>query len=350
MPKKILLIDDDPDIHRQTENAVKKAGHHLISALNGPEGIELAKKEEPDLVILDHLMPSMDGLTVYRILIEQYQNPERSIMPVIMLSGAEHGDDQRAAILESGINAYLQKPFGGKELINVIENVLVTSGITLRSNKLIKAVMNSKNFLESLVESCPVLIITTDENGRISYVNRKVQECLGHQPEALIGSLLPKLIPMHSGILQRLLGEKNGSSTGLIECSVPSLTGQQIPLAINYSHLADKQDNSLGLLAVGQDLTTQKELEKERIEKERLKAITESLATINHQINNPLMPILGNIQLMRRNDGYLEQDDKRKLEIIEINAKKISKIIREFNEAQNLSSVSYYGKTKMLEL
>ena len=103
-------------------------------------------------------------------------------------------------------------------------------------------------------------------------------------------------------------------------------------------------------MVVGQDLSDHKRLEKELLEKKRLEAITESLATINHQINNPLTPILGNLQLIRRDENIRSNNLLEKLDIIESNAKRILKIIQKFNQISKPVIKKYYGETNIIDL
>lgn len=351
--KKILLIDDDEDIHIHTRVIIEKAGYNFLSSFSGDEGLTKIKKENPDLIILDCLLPDKNGIQIYNALKKRPDYREYCDSPVVMLTGVGHSKHEIRYLLERGLNAYLEKPFGRKELLNIIENIFVTSEIKTRSEQLKNAIENTKNFLENLIQCCPVIIITTDVFGNITYTNKMITEVLGYDEKELIGKSLGVLLNSNRNLIKEMLSNDSPQSTlGTSEFGVEAKSGEIVPIALTCRYLRDHNENTCGLLAIAQDLSAQKQLEKELLEKERLTAIAESVVTINHKINNPLTPILGNVQLIRKDAAQLKKGHKRKLEIIEINAKKISEIIRNFNQLANLSANAkkYYGKTNMLEI
>ncbi len=347
MKKTILLIDDDRDIHVRTKMIIEGAGYQFYSAMTGLDGVEAAKQFKPTLIILDYCMPGQDGLTTYKHLSKQ---PELQNVPVVMLSAATHSNSEIKAILECGINARLQKPFGPRELLNVVENILVINEINIKNHELRLTLERSKDFLQNLVDSCPVVILTADLQGRIKYANKPVKEILGYEPDELPGMLLstifgevPDQAPWRQSSGKRL-------QEGVVEYEVQTKGGWTVPLGLTFSHLLDFNSNVLGILAIGQDLSAKKQLEKELLEKERLRAITDSLATINHKINNPLTPILGNIQLIRQDESQFAKGHREKLETIEVNARKICEVIKSFNRLTNPTTQTYYGNANLIEV
>ena len=84
MSKKVLIVDDDPDVRLFNATVVEESGHTPIEASNGEEGLKLVKKNRPDLVILDVLMPKQSGIRLYR---ELKTNKSLIGIPLIMLSG-----------------------------------------------------------------------------------------------------------------------------------------------------------------------------------------------------------------------------------------------------------------------
>ncbi len=133
-PKCILLIDDDKLMHEMAHVHLERVGYRLIDAYDGLSGVELARRELPDLILLDYMMPGMDGEEVFRQLTTDERYPALRSVPVIMLTG-RNIDAARMSLLERGVSAYLQKPFGLRELSDIIENVLVVHEIRQRSDK-----------------------------------------------------------------------------------------------------------------------------------------------------------------------------------------------------------------------
>lgn len=121
MPReKILIVEDDEDIVEMIAYNLKKEGYKILSALRGEEAVSLAKRERPDLIILDLMLPGIDGLEVCRTL---KKNEITMQIPVIMLT-AKSQEVDKVIGLEVGADDYVTKPFSPKELIARIRAVL----------------------------------------------------------------------------------------------------------------------------------------------------------------------------------------------------------------------------------
>lgn len=121
MPPKIMVVDDEPKIVKVIEFALKKEGMEVITAANGPEALELAVAERPDLVVLDIMMPEMDGFETFQRLKAMMD------VPVIMLS-ARSDEIDKVVGLRMGVDDYQTKPFSPTELALRIKAVLRRSG------------------------------------------------------------------------------------------------------------------------------------------------------------------------------------------------------------------------------
>ena len=120
MNSKILIVDDEEDILTLLEYNLKKAGFKVISADDGPEAIELAKKEKPALIILDIMLPSMEGTEVCKAI---KRDDATSHIPIIMLT-AKGEEVDRIVGLELGADDYITKPFSPRELVLRVKAVL----------------------------------------------------------------------------------------------------------------------------------------------------------------------------------------------------------------------------------
>lgn len=105
MPKKILFIEDEPALQTTFGDILKQNGYKMISALDGEIGLRLAKSEKPDLILLDLILPKMDGFDVLKSLKE---DPKTKKIPVIILTNVERIEDIDQA-LELGATTYLVK-------------------------------------------------------------------------------------------------------------------------------------------------------------------------------------------------------------------------------------------------
>jgi CRP-like cAMP-binding protein/CheY-like chemotaxis protein len=118
--KKILLIEDNKDVRENTAEILQLAKYNVITAKNGKEGVELAQKEKPDLIICDIMMPVLDGHGALHLL---SKNEETSSIPFIFLTAKAERSDFRKG-MEMGADDYLTKPFDDVELLNAIESRL----------------------------------------------------------------------------------------------------------------------------------------------------------------------------------------------------------------------------------
>ena len=117
MAKKILVIDDEPKIVEICQDYLVKAGFDVVHAYDGSTGLALARKSQPDLVVLDLMMPEMDGLDVCRELRRDGN------VPIIMLTARVEETDKLIG-LELGADDYMTKPFSPRELVARVRTVL----------------------------------------------------------------------------------------------------------------------------------------------------------------------------------------------------------------------------------
>jgi len=118
--KKILVIDDTEFMTKLITDILEAADYEVVSASDGVQGVQKVREEKPDLVILDVVMPGMDGFEVCKILRADEGN---NLMPIIMLTAHENEDDKLIG-LELGADDYIIKPFNGRELVSRVRNTL----------------------------------------------------------------------------------------------------------------------------------------------------------------------------------------------------------------------------------
>jgi len=117
---RILVVDDEPHIRRVLEAILGREGFEVLVASDGPQGLDELSAEDVDLVILDLMMPGLNGL---EILSKIRSDPDRAETPVIILT-AKGQDTDRDAALAGGANDFLTKPFSPKKLIARIHEIL----------------------------------------------------------------------------------------------------------------------------------------------------------------------------------------------------------------------------------
>lgn len=120
MGKKILVIEDDPAISRLVDYSLKHEGYDVTTASNGLEGIRKAHYEAPDLVILDVMLPGMDG---FEICHQLKSESDTSKLPILMFSAKAQEVDKDTG-LKVGADDYLPKPAAPADIVNRVEKLL----------------------------------------------------------------------------------------------------------------------------------------------------------------------------------------------------------------------------------
>jgi two-component system alkaline phosphatase synthesis response regulator PhoP len=131
MAKRILAVDDEKHILRLVQINLEKAGYDVITASNGREAVEAVQEHHPDLIVMDVMMPEMDGFEALQIL----KNDEAtSSIPVVMLTAKAQDADVFQG-WQSGADLYLTKPFNPMELLTFVKRILDAQSETEKSDK-----------------------------------------------------------------------------------------------------------------------------------------------------------------------------------------------------------------------
>ena len=119
MAKRILVVDDERHIVRLVEVNLQRAGYEVLTAYDGVEALEKTKADKPDMIILDVMMPRMDG---FEVLKDLRANADTKDIPVIMLT-AKAQDADIFKGWSSGVDSYLTKPFNPRELLAFVQRI-----------------------------------------------------------------------------------------------------------------------------------------------------------------------------------------------------------------------------------
>jgi CheY-like chemotaxis protein len=123
MGKVILIVEDDPKSLTLTRDLLQLSGYTTIEATDGERGVELAKANKPDLILMDIMMPKMDGYTACHAIKEDKATKE---IPVVMLTALGY-DLNKELARQTGADAYATKPFSRQELMDIISPFLAAS-------------------------------------------------------------------------------------------------------------------------------------------------------------------------------------------------------------------------------
>ncbi len=146
MPDKILVVDDEQDIVKVLSKILELAGYEVISAFNGAEAMQSARDGNPQLVLLDYMMPDMTGLEVLKR-IKEYSDE----IYVVMVTG-RGSEEVAASVMKAGASDYVIKPFVREQIIKVVKDTLRIRGAEIKARCLQEEVQELNRGLERKVE------------------------------------------------------------------------------------------------------------------------------------------------------------------------------------------------------
>jgi len=206
----ILVIDDEPELVKLLDYNLTKAGYLVLSAKDGENGLAAARKHAPDAIILDVMMPGLDGWEVCKRL---RTDPSTSALPILMLTAkAEEGD--RVLGLELGADDYVTKPFGVRELLARVKALLRRSEIATASPEVIKSgkIVIDSSRRTVTVAGKPVALTATEFNllkslaekeGRV--ISREDLLSLARGDEVAV---MDRTVDVHVAALRKKLGKQ----------------------------------------------------------------------------------------------------------------------------------------------
>jgi two-component system alkaline phosphatase synthesis response regulator PhoP len=204
----VLVIDDEQDLIELVRYNLEKDGFEVVGALDGENGLRIARERKPDLVIVDLMLPGLDGLEVCRVL----RGDERtSRIPVIMLT-ARSAEPDRIVGLELGADDYVTKPFSPRELAARVKAVLRRTGGRVEPRDVLRRGELTLDLArhEVLCRDEPVILTATEfrllhflaaRPGRVFSRGEMIDGALGREV-----AVLDRTIDVHVTALRRKLG------------------------------------------------------------------------------------------------------------------------------------------------
>jgi PAS domain S-box-containing protein len=251
---KILIVDD-----AETNVAVLKdylaKDYDVISASNGNDALELVKTEKPDLILLDVIMPVLDGFKVCKIIKRDYK---MDFVPVVMLTALKSKEDHHKGI-EAGADDFLKKPVEKFELQKKIASLL---RIKDQHDSLLRDLNKAYDYLDYV----GVLIAVLDKDYKLIHINKKGAELLGYKRKNILNRPWIDLF-VADDHMDRVTETYDNLQKGLIkpyeyhEYKIITITGKQKLYKWYDSPLTDENGKVYGIVISGEDITDKRNSE-----------------------------------------------------------------------------------------
>ncbi len=192
---RLLLVDDEPRLLSSLYELLRDRDYELVTATNGAEALAQLTRLKFDLILLDLRLPDMSGHEIM-----DFINAKGIEGDIIVMSG-DVGIEAAIGALKRGAYDYLRKPYSREELLKTVENALQKRRLAIDNARIASQLENSEKMYRYLVDSSPDIIYTLNHEGRITFVNDRVQQLLGFSREELIGKHYSVLV--HEEDLER---------------------------------------------------------------------------------------------------------------------------------------------------
>ncbi len=258
----VLIVNDEPDQLKLMGNLLAKAGYSVLTAFDGLDGLTLAQRERPDLVISDVSMPRMDGLEFCRKL---RADSELKSVPILLVSALQKDTESAVAGLRAGADDYLEVPFDSARLVAKVSRLLERSRLEAS--------------YRDLVEQATDMIFTQDLMGKVTSINLAGQKFLGRKEEDIVGNSFFSvfgIIPGSNGFA-RNFNRPQEAQEFRHQFVARSAGGEDRWLDLIVSPIKDRTEETVGFRGLARDITERKRFEEAlRDSEERYRLLFES--------------------------------------------------------------------------
>ncbi len=347
---RILIIDDNPQNAALVTAQLQRDGYAVTSASTGRTGLERAAADAPDVVLLDIMMPGMDGFEVCRAL---RADPHTRAVPVIVLTSLQERTDKLRA-LQAGADDFLSKPVDRAEL-------LARVGSAVRAKRLYDELAESRDEIsqqahllaaeksraEAVLYSMSDGVLTTDLEGRVTLLNPAAEAMFGITLESILGQPLGQALGLRTPSGQEL------DSAQLVEQAVrqePRATtqaiawcpgGRQVAVDMALAPVREAGGQPVALVVVCRDVTEQREIERAKREFVRL---------VSHELRTPMASIFGFSELLLDREPLTDAGREFATRIYQ-ETQRLLTLLSDFLDLERLESghLSYYPRSMRLD-
>lgn len=260
-PKSVLIIDDDRDISTVCRLFLARAGFVVHEAGTGWAGIERARETTPDAIVLDYMLPDIDGIGV---LGELKANATTSDIPVLMLTARTHRKDEEAA-WAAGVTDFLTKPFASGDLVQRVRQLMDKDDAKVRDHRRDEAMtrlnaagQETSRLLAAVIEGANDAVTLLSLEGTVRAWNLAAENLYGWSSEEMVGGTIELVCP--EGLTPAFDAAMAAASAGDRVESFETLRkrkdGSLLTVSVSLSPVRDGYSNVVGVSAIERDVST----------------------------------------------------------------------------------------------
>lgn len=336
-----ILIVDDAETNVNVIRDYLSEDYDVISASNGNDALELVKTEKPDLILLDVIMPVLNGFQVCKIIKHDYK---MDFIPVVMLTALKSKEDHHKGI-DVGADDFLKKPVGQFELEKKIKSLL---RIKDQHDSLLRDLNKAYDYLDYV----GVLIAVLDKDYKLVHVNKKGAELLGYKRKNIINRPWIDLF-VADDHMDHVTETYDNLQKGLIkpyeyhEYTIITITGKQRLYKWYDSPLTDENGKIYGIVISGEDITDKRKAEIKLQEyADQLKRSNDLKDLFTDILRHDLLNPAGLIKSFTEFLEDTELDEKQKHMLTNIKKSNL-KLIELIEDAAHLAKVESMDKIEL---
>jgi PAS domain S-box-containing protein len=356
----VLVVDDDAAMRETLSDALTAAGYQVETSADGASGLACVQRGRVDLILLDRMLPDIDGRELCR---RMRTHEHDAYLPILMLSARDDEASRHEGFL-AGVDDYVTKPF-------TIDNLLDRVAVWLRMRQMLKAATGIQQgqtptletHLAAVFHLAEAAILTKRLDGTVMSWNPAAEQLYGYTAAEIVGCSVDLIIPpdRHDEYQEVLTHLREGRRVDHLETVRLHKDGRRIDVSLSSSPVRDAEGTLVGAAMIALDITARKQAEAEHerllvseraaradllqaqsrlIQQERLRALGEMASGIAHDFNNALAPMLGYSELLLDRPALLDDRETltEYLQLINTGAHDAARVVsrlREFYRARD---------------